>query len=54
MMAVISKPINRPIKGLEVANNIDSAVLFPSLVNDAPTMSIANKNNSSDNKIVIV
>ena len=54
MIAVISKPIKSPIKGLDVANKIDSAVLLPRLLKDCPIMSMAKRNTNSDRAMVML
>lgn len=47
IIAVTSKPINKPIKGLDVATRIDSAIFCPRLPKAALSKSMENKNTNS-------
>jgi hypothetical protein len=47
--AVLNKPMNKPIKGLEVAKSIDCAVSPPIIVSDPATISIEQRNSIIEN-----
>ena len=54
MRAVISRPMNNPMNGLEVATRIDSAAPFPNALNDSPIKLTASINAASASKMLKV
>ena len=52
--AVISRPINKPIKGFEVATKIDSAASLPNAPKDSPIKSTASRKTDNDSRMLVV